>query len=43
MGDLNIRCDKTGDKEPKDSVNKANNKALNKFLKSSKLLHTSGL
>ena len=34
MGDLNIRCDKTGDKEPKDSVNKANKKALNKFLKS---------
>ena len=34
MGDLNIRCDKTGDKEPKDRVNKANKKALNKFLKS---------
>jgi hypothetical protein len=34
MGDLNIRCDKTGDKAPNDSVNKANIKALNKFLKS---------
>ncbi len=28
MGDLNIRCNKTGDKEPIDSVNKANTKFL---------------
>ena len=34
MGDLNIRYNKTGDKEPIDSVNKANKKALTKFLKS---------
>jgi hypothetical protein len=34
MGDLNIRYNKTGDKEPFDSVNKANKKALTKFLKS---------
>ena len=33
MGDLNIRYNKTGDLEPKDSVNKANIKALTKFLK----------
>ena len=34
MGDLNIRYNKTGDKQPKESVNTTNKQALKKLLKS---------